>query len=74
MTLRICAKCSDLCTSELIDDNGVYLRDSDGYVPSLMPNGGGDYVDIEIDIETGKIMNWEVPTQEQIDQFIDTGE
>ena len=67
--LKISAKCSDLCSAVLIR-NGKMLAESDGYVPSLMPNGGGDYVDIDIDIATGQILNWKVPTEAQIKAFI----
>ena len=67
--LHITAKCSDLCDS-VLTKNGKILVEHDGYVPSIMPEGGGDYVDIEIDVATGKILNWVVPTEDQIKSFI----
>ena len=57
-TIRVCAKCSDMWSHEVIGKNGQVLSSYDGYVPSFMPNGGGDYVDLEIDPYTGKILNW----------------
>lgn len=30
-----------------------------GYVPKNIGIGGGDYIDIAIDIETGKIIGWD---------------
>jgi len=57
-TLRINAKCSDLWYHEVVGANGQVLSSYDGYVPSFMPNGGGDYVELEIDPYTGMIKNW----------------
>lgn len=71
--LKISAKCSDLCSAVLVRD-GKMLGESDGYVPSIMPNGGGDYVDLDIDIETGTILNWKVPTKKQLDNFINNSD
>ena len=74
MTLKLSAKCSDCCATTLVDDNGKILKETDGYVPAIMPYGGGDYVDIEIDLATGKILNWEVPTPKQIEDFLDSND
>jgi hypothetical protein len=64
--LRICAKCSDLF-------NAIYAvndRDElthDGYVPDFMPGEHyGDYVELDINIDTGVIMNWKTPTKTQL--------
>lgn len=51
MILKIQAKCADLCESELVDDKGKVVAKMDGYVPSFMPDGGGDYVTLEIDLK-----------------------
>ena len=66
--LKICAKCSDRCHATLRVDGSV-VAETDGYVPEML--GGGDYVELDIDVETGKILNWKVPTQEQIEDYID---
>lgn len=57
--LRISAKCSDLCWTEYTDKDGN-KTESDSYVPANIGIGGsgGDYVDIDIDMETGQILNW----------------
>jgi len=61
--LIISAKCSDLCFAQLQDKEGKVLAESDGYVPDFMPgNHYGDYVELEIDTETGLILNWKKPT------------
>lgn len=56
--LEVTAKCSDLWSHRVINDTGVQSEYS-GYVPSFMPGEHyGDYVCLEIDPYTGKILNW----------------
>ncbi len=63
-SISICAKCSDMFSATL-DDGRVY----DGYVPAFFPGDhGGDYVQLDIDLATGKILNWKAPTQNAIDK------
>ena len=62
--LSVSAKCSDLCSIEYVDENGKIIE-HDGYVPENIGVGGGDYIDFEIDVETGQILNWNT-TEEQI--------
>lgn len=70
-TLKLCCKVSDRFQAQLKED-GKILKDYDGYVPDFMPgNHYGDYIEIEINLETGQIINWQRPTQEQIDNFIE---
>ena len=67
MKLRITAKCSDMFDASLIDNKGEHVRHYSGYVPSWFPNPSvehyGDYVDLDIDMETGRILNWKKPSQ-----------
>jgi hypothetical protein len=57
--IRVTAKCSDLWSHEVIGKNGKTLSSYDGYVPSFMPGEHyGDYVMLDIDPYTGKILNW----------------
>ena len=58
-TVKIYAHCRDCCNVELKDENGNELKEHQGYVPDWFPAGGGDDVRMEIDNETGKILNWE---------------
>ena len=70
LVLDICAKCSDLFSADLLKD-GKIVKEYSGYVPSFMPGQHyGDYVQLEIDMETGQILNWKKPTKAQIDLFI----
>ena len=60
--LKICAKCSDLFSATLEID-GKKGTTYDGYVLDSMPgNHYGDYVEMDIDIETGVILNWKKPS------------
>ena len=64
--LKISAKCSDLCSTIYTDKNGK-VTESDGYVPQgIGIDSYGDYVDIDIDMQTGQILNWKPVTDEQV--------
>lgn len=73
-TIKISAKCSDMFSAQLCE-NGVVKREYDGYVPVWFPNPSvehyGDYVDLEIDIDTGKIVNWKKPGARNLLDFKD---
>lgn len=72
--LRICGKTSDLCVSTLIAADGTELKENDGYVPEMMPGEHyGDYIELEIDIETGQLLNWKKPSKATLAHFIKTG-
>jgi len=64
-TLTISVKCSDMFCASLVE-SGKPAKDYNGYVPEWFPNPKeehyGDYVQLTIDIETGKILNWKEPT------------
>lgn len=64
LVISICAKCSDMFSATTNDG-----RSYDGYVPNFFPGDHfGDYVELEIDAETGKILNWNPPTKEEINK------
>ena len=72
-TLKIYCKVCDNFSASLDDDEGNELVDYEGYVPEFMPGDHfGDYLILDIEIDTGKILNWKVPTAGQIEAFIDT--
>jgi len=69
MRLRISAKCSDLFSATL-RKNGKTVGTYNGYVPDFMPGEHyGDYVDLDIDADTGLIVNWKKPTDAQLKIF-----
>ena len=69
-TLKISAKCSDLFDATLSSDKKGLNGEYSGYVPKWLPNTRvehyGDYVQLEIDVATGKILNWQQPTLAQL--------
>lgn len=67
MKISICAKCSDLCAVTVQDDKGKTILEHDGYVPDFFL-GGGDYVEMTIDNDTGKIIGWKPITIDQINE------
>lgn len=74
-TLKIYMKVVDGFEASLADQDGSTLKDYEGYVPSFMPGEHyGDYLILDIDIDTGQITNWKTPTQEEIEEFINEQE
>lgn len=56
--LSTCIKCSDMYSHALHRKDGKIVEYS-GYVPSFFPGEHyGDYVMLDIDPYTGKILNW----------------
>lgn len=55
--MAITAKCSDMCDISIFDD-AVIIHKIEGYVPKGLAIGGGDYIDLLINVETGKICGW----------------
>lgn len=70
--LRIHIKVSDRFTAAIYDQDGNEIGgQDDGYVPDFMPGQHyGDYVILNIDLESGRITNWKTPTVEQVEEFI----
>lgn len=71
-TAFICAKCSDLCSVTLYGEDGNEIVERNGYVPDWMPDEHyGDYVMLEIELATGKILNWKVPEVKTLEKWIE---
>ncbi len=65
--VTICAKVSDGCYFDFKDDTGKTVAEGRDYVPDFFPDEHyGDYIMLDIDMSTGKIVNWKKPTQAQI--------
>jgi hypothetical protein len=67
LVMAMTAKCSDLFAAVLWKDSvvdGIPVgKEYTGYVPDFMPgNHWGDYVELDIDLKTGKILNWNTPS------------
>ena len=63
--LVINAKCSDLCNVEYYKDE-KHIIESDGYVPDFKGICGGDYINISIDLDTGKIIGFDPISHEDV--------
>ena len=75
-TLKIHLKVCDQFCAELVDQDGqqICIKD-DIYVPDFMPGEHyGDYVMLDIDIDSGQVVNWQKPTEDQLNTFINDGE
>lgn len=69
--LKLHLKVTDQFYASLESFTGTCLKDYEGYVPDFMPGDHfGDYVYLTIDIDTGEIVNWSMPTATQIENFI----
>lgn len=69
--LRLHLKVCDCFYASLHDQDGQELKDYEGYVPAFMPGQHfGDYVYLNIDLDTGQITNWKKPEAKQIEDFI----
>ena len=70
-TMCICLKVRDEFACDIHDQDGNCIGWYEGYVPGFFPGDhGGDYVELEINLDTGMIENWRVPTAEQIEKLI----
>jgi hypothetical protein len=72
--LTISSKSSDLNSIRFKDKKGkVTMGGEYSYVPEGIGIGGGDYVEMSIDTETGQILNWKPLTDKQVVESIMKG-
>jgi hypothetical protein len=70
-TIRLCAKTVDACGINYLDENGNSVAEVNDYVPDYFPEEHfGDYIEFDIDVKTGQILNWKAPTQKQLNDSI----
>lgn len=70
--MSMTVKCSDMFSCQITNGQQVVVEDYCDYVPDFMPDEHfGDYVILDIDLDTGKIVNWRKNASELVDQFID---
>jgi hypothetical protein len=66
-TMSISAKCSDCFGAVVMDEEGKEMFSYNGYVPGFFPDKHwGDYVMLDIELATGRILNWKAPTKAQL--------
>lgn len=69
--MRLCIKVSDGFTCSLHNPDGGEFASHEGYVPEFFPGDHcGDYLMLNIDVETGQITNWKKPTPEDITKML----
>jgi hypothetical protein len=72
--LFVTGKPSDLCVTKLEID-GKVVKETNGYVPDIMPEDHcGDYIELEIDIDTGMLLNWKKPTKKELAEYMKISE
>ena len=73
-TLGLYMKVRDQFCASVTDQDGKEIGDYEGYVPDFMPGDHyGDYLILDIDLDTGQIINWVAPTGEDIEKMITHG-
>lgn len=74
-TFKLHIKCRDNFEGDLVDQDGQVLKEYEGYVPSFFPGEHyGDYLILDIDIDTGMINNWRRLKASDIEEFIEMEE
>jgi len=70
--LKIHIKVCDGFQADLVSDKGESIHNQeDGYVPSFMPGEHyGDYLILDIDVDTGVVLNWQKPSVSQIQEWM----
>lgn len=72
VTLKIHCKVCDNFTASLVDKDDIEIHDQeDGYVPGFMPGHHyGDYLILDIDLKTGRILNWQEPDADDLEKWV----
>ncbi len=70
--LRIYCKVVDNFTASLVDQDGAEIcNQQSDYVPFFMPGSHhGDYVILNIDMETGLVTNWGKPDPAEVAEWV----
>jgi hypothetical protein len=69
--IRLHMKVCDRFEGNLIDAQGDTVKEYEGYVPGFFPGEHyGDYLILNIDLETGQILNWKKPSAQDLQNFI----
>lgn len=71
VTIKVYAKPCDSGGYTLLDAKGETIAEDDGYVPPFFPGENyGDYLILDIDMKTGRILNW-APAQIDVQNWVD---
>ncbi len=71
-TIKVHVKVCDRFCGALVDSDGQeVLNIENTYVPDWFPGDHyGDYLILDIDLETGQILNWKSPSVAAIEDFL----
>lgn len=69
-TIKISGKVSDMFSFTAHDEKGAFVGEYQGYVPEEIFGYGGDYIELTIDLETGKIVGWNKPDEEEVERLL----
>ena len=71
-SVTVSAKVRDSGCYTFKDNDGSVIKSiEDSYVPDFFPTEHyGDYLELEIDLESGQILNWKKPTPEQLNYVL----
>lgn len=74
--IKTCIKVCDRFTAAVYGSDGEMIRSiEDEYVPDCFPGQHyGDYLELDIDIETGQILNWKAPLESELEQLVNGDE
>jgi len=73
--LHLHIKVCDRFEAGLKDAQGEEVGEYEGYVPDFFPGDHyGDYLILNIDLETGQIKNWKKPAAADIEKMLAQGE
>lgn len=71
-TLSLYMKVRDEFAARLKDQDGEQLLDYEGYVPGFFPGEHyGDYLILDIDLDTGQIVNWPKLKSSDIEEWLE---
>lgn len=72
VTMSVSLKVRDDFNASFTSDKNETLFTYDGYVPDFMPGQHyGDYVELDIDLETGQIKNWNEVSKEDMIKWLE---
>ena len=70
-TFKLHIKVRDGFEGDLVDQDGQCIKEYEGYVPGFFPGQHyGDYLLLDIDMDTGMITNWVKPDANEVEAFV----
>lgn len=73
--MKLFMKVRDEFSCVFMDDRNEAVAEYDGYVPTFMPGEHhGDYLILDIDVDTGMILNWKAPRAVELKRYINKQE